>query len=189
MGVGAMIVGGVWSILGVSRGIWKGIQGAVAAYREPEQASGIERTERDLNIGWIVLLLAPVVVAVLMLCTHLTGSLMVGLIVLDQILRGAGSNFRTYVMPVAVGIYLPWALSVPIFFGGIAAWLTGQIAGRGRERSAIHRGVLIGSGLIAGEALMGIVIALLIFSKIEIPQAELSRLLDCLLYTSDAADE
>ena len=67
-------------------------------------------------------------------------------------------------MPVAVGIYLPFSLAVPIFAGGIISslvkWLTGR---RGYEARAVHRGLLYASGLIAGEAIMGILIALYIF--------------------------
>jgi uncharacterized oligopeptide transporter (OPT) family protein len=88
----------------------------------------------------------------------------VGLIVLDERLKSVGSGFRTYVMPVAVGIYLSWSLSVPIFFGGIAAWITARAAGAPKQREATHRGVLVSSGLIAGEALTGIVIAIVIFA-------------------------
>jgi putative OPT family oligopeptide transporter len=97
----------------------------------------------------------------------------VGLIVLDAVLKRAGSPFRTYVMPVAVGIYLPWSLGVPIFLGGLAAWITARAAGPSRATAAVHRGVLVGSGLIAGEALMGILIALLIVFAVRLPQIEL----------------
>lgn len=97
----------------------------------------------------------------------------VAIVCLDESLRRRGSGFRTYVMPVAVGIYLPWSLGVPIFIGGLAAAITGRIAGKSREKEAVHRGVLIGSGLIAGEALMGILIALLIFLKERLSQMEL----------------
>jgi putative OPT family oligopeptide transporter len=83
----------------------------------------------------------------------------VGLLVLDGFLARSGSSFRAHVMPVAVGIYLPLGLSVPIFVGGYIHHL---LAKRGEE--ATNRGILIGSGLIAGEALAGILIALLIYA-------------------------
>ncbi|MEA3202944.1 MAG: hypothetical protein QOI63_610, partial [Thermoplasmata archaeon] len=50
-------------------------------------------------------------------------ALAVVLIVTDFLLKRAGSPFGTPVMPVAVGIYLPVGTSVPIFVGGLAAWL------------------------------------------------------------------
>jgi putative OPT family oligopeptide transporter len=95
----------------------------------------------------------------------------VGLILLDGVLVRAGSTFRTPVMPVAVGIYLPIQLSVPILIGGLVAEGVAVFYGR-RQRAAgpqpegdiidlRERGgqaiVLVASGLIAGEALVGIV--------------------------------
>jgi putative OPT family oligopeptide transporter len=93
----------------------------------------------------------------------------IALIICDEILRRRNSPFRMYVMPVAVGIYLPWSLSVPILLGGAAAWGVTKYMGKAREKEAEHKGVLFGSGLIAGESLMGIVIAVLIFAKYELP--------------------
>ncbi len=96
------------------------------------------------------------------------------LIVLDEILDKMGSDFRTPVMPVAVGIYLPVGLSAPIFLGGLVASLTAWRYGRELKQDVHNRGktwwqgitdhgnragVLFASGLIAGEALMGIAIA------------------------------
>jgi len=93
----------------------------------------------------------------------------VGLIVTDRILEVYGSRFRVHVMPVAVGIYLPLALSVPILLGGLIRYLP---AARGRSRSADphDRGVLFGSGLIAGEALMGIMLAIPIVLGWKLPE-------------------
>ena len=81
----------------------------------------------------------------------------IGLLVLDGILKNAGSPFRAHVMPVAVGIYLPLGLSVPIFLGGL---LHRALSSYGE--AATNRGVLIASGLIAGEAIAGILIAVLL---------------------------
>ena len=74
-----------------------------------------------------------------------------GIIALDEILKAADARFRAYVMPVAVGIYLPLSLSVPMFAGGILAHLT-------RNSNRAHAGVLCSSGLIAGEAITGIAV-------------------------------
>ena len=88
------------------------------------------------------------------------------LIVTDKLLARAGSAFRTPVMPVAVGIYLPVGTSVPIFVGGLAAWLGERYYKRAREAgepgwtgAAVdggRMGILFASGLIAGEAILGI---------------------------------
>ncbi len=65
------------------------------------------------------------------------------------------------VLPVAVGVYLPIGLSVPIFFGGLLRWwVAGQAKKRGvDEESTQNRGTLIASGVIAGEAVAGIALA------------------------------
>lgn len=78
-------------------------------------------------------------------------------IVIDEILRHRGSSVRAPVLAVAVGIYLPMKYSIPIALGGLLAWIvarkTGQKAGEGP-------GVLLAAGLITGEALMGILLAI-----------------------------
>ena len=45
------------------------------------------------------------------------------IIICDEILKARGAKFRMPVLAAAVGIYLPLDLSVPIFFGGLLAWL------------------------------------------------------------------
>ena len=71
-----------------------------------------------------------------------------------------GADFRVPVLAVAVGIYLPIELSVPIFIGGMINHI-GQ--GSETERSGQKKGLLLASGLITGEALMGILVAVPIF--------------------------
>jgi uncharacterized oligopeptide transporter (OPT) family protein len=65
------------------------------------------------------------------------------------------------VLAVAVGIYLPLELSVPIFLGGLIAHLVERRLGGGEEAERAGRnGMLFAAGLITGEALMGIIIAI-----------------------------
>jgi len=89
----------------------------------------------------------------------------VAIIALDTWLKASGKRFRVPVLACAVGIYLPVELTVPIFFGGLVAYLVERYHrvsaddDAGRER--VHRkGTLFAAGLITGEALMGIVIAI-----------------------------
>jgi len=86
------------------------------------------------------------------------------IIVIDEIQKKRGASFRTPVLACAVGIYLPVELSVPIFAGGLLAYLVERHV---RQRDAevdveqLHqKGVLFSAGLITGEALMGIFIAI-----------------------------
>jgi len=87
------------------------------------------------------------------------------IIVLDQIQRARGASFRFPVLAVAVGIYLPFQLSVPIFVGGIInvtvrKLLRSRNATAQQIERAAQRGLLIASGLITGEALIGILLAI-----------------------------
>jgi putative OPT family oligopeptide transporter len=86
------------------------------------------------------------------------------IIVLDEILKRRGSHFRTPVLACAVGIYLPIELSVPIFAGGLVSFLVERRLKPGEgegEKERIHqKGTLFSAGLITGEALMGIFIAI-----------------------------
>jgi hypothetical protein len=67
-----------------------------------------------------------------------------------------------HIMPVAVGIYLPFGLSVPILLGGLIHLAVKRGASsKARGASRIKRGVLFASGIIAGESLMGVGLAIL----------------------------
>ena len=81
-------------------------------------------------------------------------SIGIGIISIDEWLRRSGSSLRCPVLAVAVGIYLPLELSVPICAGGTIAWLAN------RKTRATSAGVLFAAGLITGEALVGIMIAI-----------------------------
>jgi uncharacterized oligopeptide transporter (OPT) family protein len=73
------------------------------------------------------------------------------------------------VMLFAVGMYLPLGTTFAIFVGGFIRWLTDKLRdGRGlndaQKARVDNAGVLTASGLIAGEALCGLVIAGLVGS-------------------------
>jgi len=68
-----------------------------------------------------------------------------------------GSALRLPVLAVALGIYLPLKLSATIVLGGVIADLANRRTG-GHQLS--HRGLLFAAGLITGEALMGIMLAM-----------------------------
>ena len=88
----------------------------------------------------------------------------IAIIVVDQVLKARKAPFHAPVLAVAVGIYLPLELSVPIFIGGLIAWLVERrlgIHGEGPEADrARQNGILFAAGLITGESLMGILIAI-----------------------------
>ena len=88
-----------------------------------------------------------------------------GIIAFDEWLKARKSNFRVPVLAAAIGIYLPLELMVPIFIGGLLSYFVERRkklkAGDEEMRDRIHRpGTLFSAGLITGEALMGIAIAI-----------------------------
>ena len=64
-------------------------------------------------------------------------------------------------MLIAVGMYLPFHTTFAIFIGGILKWIIGGIREKRKldSEKTENTGILLASGLIAGEALMGIIIA------------------------------
>ena len=68
-------------------------------------------------------------------------------------------------LPFAVGLYLPFSLSTPIMLGGLVRWWI-ESKNKGRVlKEKRENGVLYGSGLIAGEATLGVFLALYISMK------------------------
>jgi putative OPT family oligopeptide transporter len=92
------------------------------------------------------------------------------IIAIDEVQKKRGSSFRVPVLAAAVGIYLPMEYTAPIFIGGLITHFVqrayGKIAST-EEAEKIHRkGVLFSAGLITGEALVGIFMALpIVISK------------------------
>ena len=86
------------------------------------------------------------------------------------------------VMSVAIGIYLPLYLSVPIMAGGIISHILlssarlridGTLEGEASKEAELavkevqDKGVLIGAGFIAGESLMGVLLAIFIVANMD----------------------
>lgn len=86
------------------------------------------------------------------------------IIALDEIQKKRGASFRIPVMAAAIGIYLPLDLTVPIFLGGLLTHIVQRVSGataaQVNEEKLHRKGVLFSAGLITGEALMGIIIAI-----------------------------
>jgi putative OPT family oligopeptide transporter len=86
------------------------------------------------------------------------------IIALDLVLESRKAAFRVPVMAFAVGVYLPYHLSTPIFLGGaiamfVARKLDKQKASEARRNEVERMGLLAAAGFITGEALMGIGLA------------------------------
>ena len=67
------------------------------------------------------------------------------------------------VLPFAIGLYLPIYLSVPMMLGGLLRWYLEKrkYASEKEKDTTVQSGVLYSSGLIAGEGIVGILLAVL----------------------------
>lgn len=65
------------------------------------------------------------------------------------------------ILPVAIGLYLPLELSATIMVGGAARWFVDKRSSEKEKKNEASGGILFCSGLIAGEGLVGILLAIL----------------------------
>ena len=88
---------------------------------------------------------------------------LVGIVILivDWYLKSTGKKFRAHLMPIAVGMYLPFGLATPILIGGLIAHFHTKGTPEASHDKVLHRGILFSSGVIAGEALMSVGLACL----------------------------
>ncbi len=107
------------------------------------------------------------------------------------------------VLPVAIGIYLPFTLAIPIFSGGIIRAITNrhmkkkfgsadeeevsdwELAIKQHDvkpkEKVIRTGLLLTAGLIAGEALMGVIVAFMIIGGVNLAIFEFPPVLPAIL--------
>lgn len=94
-------------------------------------------------------------------------------IIVDLLLKKGTAKYCLPPLAVGMGIYLPPTLETPLILGAVMSYfVTRYLRDRARERSPQHveedvefcnrRGVLFASGLIVGESLMGVIIAVII---------------------------
>jgi len=83
------------------------------------------------------------------------------ILIIDEMLKRSRFSFRAHLMPIAVGMYLPFGLATPILIGGLMAHFYTRGKPEEQHDSILHRGVLFSSGVIAGEALSAVGIAAL----------------------------
>ncbi len=110
------------------------------------------------------------------------GDLNLQMVILGAVIAVILIRLKMPVMSVAIGIYLPLALSVPIMLGGVISHillngailrvdgtLEGEASSEAKKAVAEvqDRGVLIGAGFIAGESLMGVLLAIFIVADID----------------------
>lgn len=92
-----------------------------------------------------------------------------GLILTGVFIAIAVEILKVPVMPFAVGMYLPFSLSAGIMAGGAVRFIVERIKGTDKEKKErTDRGVLFTSGLIAGEGIVGILLAVLTVFEVNI---------------------
>lgn len=95
----------------------------------------------------------------------------VAVIIFDNVFL-KGKKFRLHLMPLAVGIYLPVTLAWPIFLGGLIRFVVDKK--RTLTDESKDKGVLLSSGFIAGEAIMGVIVAIFIYLSVDLKVEGLS---------------
>ena len=98
------------------------------------------------------------------------------LVLVDALLKRRGGKMRLPVLAVGLAIYLPPAVNMPLVIGSILAWfaqrtLKARAAARGEnladlEKRSDRRGVLISSGMIVGESLVGVIVAIIVLASV-----------------------
>ncbi|NWG14683.1 MAG: oligopeptide transporter, OPT family [Acidobacteria bacterium] len=101
--------------------------------------------------------------------------LSVVLILAGEWLRRRGSAFGISPMAVAVGIYLPFTTTLPILLGGLVHLLLTlrEKDGSGLAQ-AMQKGTVLCAGLVAGEALTGVFLAIPVGFDVQLPLPAIS---------------
>ncbi len=86
------------------------------------------------------------------------GNLPFQLILVGALIGLAVELMGIHALALAIGLYLPLETSVGIFLGGLVSYI---VHFKGEESSWSQKGILFASGLVAGDALIGILVALL----------------------------
>jgi putative OPT family oligopeptide transporter len=166
--VGAMVIGPVLSIL----------HEAFQITKTACEATNSRMTDPGLMYNCEDALLAPQAELIgAIVQGAFGGELNLPMVLLGVIIAVVLIRLKMPVMSVAIGIYLPLSLSVPIMAGGIISHvllssarlrIDGTLEGEASKEADFavkevqDKGVLIGAGFIAGESLMGVLLAVFI---------------------------
>ncbi|ARG96888.1 OPT family oligopeptide transporter [Legionella micdadei] len=103
------------------------------------------------------------------------GASVILLLLIINYLFKIGRYFRLSILGVAIGMYLPIASSVPLFLGGMIALVVHRRINKrrisnGEKHTSKQKGVLVACGLVAGSALIDVLLAIP-FSILHSPDA------------------
>ncbi len=89
------------------------------------------------------------------------------LIAIDEVLRRSTKGAHLSPLAVGLGIYLPTGSTLMVVVGAIVGWYFDQRAERhGKPEAVKQLGVLLASGMIVGEGLIGVLIAGIVAFKL-----------------------
>ena len=93
------------------------------------------------------------------------------MIIVDEVLRRTTKSAHLSPLAVGLGVYLPTSSTLMVVVGAIAGWYYDKRAERGAKPEAAKQlGVLLASGMIVGEGLIGVLIAAIVaFSGKDFP--------------------
>ena len=132
----AMVIAPVLSVLHHAEGIGQGLKAPQATLF----ASIVQSIFGDGNLPFDMLFIGIAIALVIQ--------------TIDWQLKLRETPFRLHIMPLAVGLYLPLSLAVPVFLGGLIRYFTTS------PRVAVGgTGILLASGMIAGESIIGVFLA------------------------------
>jgi uncharacterized oligopeptide transporter (OPT) family protein len=95
----------------------------------------------------------------------LQGDLEWGLVIFGALIAVTLELAGVPALPVAVGMYIPFGSTTPIFVGGLVRWVAGLVRGKPASdaESETSPGVLLASGYIAGGTLCGLIVTFFVF--------------------------
>ncbi len=95
------------------------------------------------------------------------------IVILDELLGRRGKSARLPPLAVGLGIYLPTSTTLMVVIGAVAGWFFERRADHGPKPAATKQlGVLLASGMIVGESMIGVALAaLVVFSGKDAPLA------------------
>lgn len=98
------------------------------------------------------------------------GGIAVIFLIIDHFISKRG--YRISILSIGLGIYLPMEVNVPVALGGFLSYFISKVLERrarqaensltyqSEEKSARQRGLLLACGMVAGSALMGVILAI-----------------------------
>ena len=124
LGVGAMLIGGLWTIFHMRKSLLAGIMSGLKTYRGPEAAAALPREERDMPMKWVLLLIAISIVPLFAL-------------------------YQVFVHQVSISLTMAVTMVITGFiFSGVAAYMAGLVGSSNNPLSGLTIATVVVSALL-----------------------------------------